>query len=914
MNVVTYSRAALLLLIIFPLTVVAKQSNNTELAIAFNKFKLNNGLTVVVHEDHKAPIVSVSVWYHVGSKDERPGKTGFAHLFEHLMFNGTEHYNDEYFGPLEKAGATGMNGTTNEDRTNYYQTVPSSALDLALWMESDRMGHMIGAITQARLDEQRGVVQNEKRQRENQPYGLAWSTVGENTFPEGHPYSWSVIGSMDDLNAATLNDVHQWFKNYYGAANATLVLAGDITLETAKQKAEYYFGHIPGGEPLLRQKSWIAKRSGTHRSVMHDQVPHARLIKVWNTAEIGSFDAEMLDVLTSILAGGKNSRLYKRLVHEDQIATSVQAFYYGREIAGQVWVMADAKKDIPLATLETAIDEELEKLLQKGPSKKELARVKTSTYAGMVHALETVAGKAQFLANGQVYFNQPDAYLKQLKIIENANAKGIKEIGKRWLSDGSYVLEILPFPQHIAGKPQANREQLPKLGKPPAFTLPEIKHFTLKNGLKVMLAERHQVPIVEFEMQFDAGYAADQHHTLGTAYFTMAMLKEATKSRSTFEISEAEEMLGASISTGSTLDTSNVGLSSLKKNLTPSLELYADIILHPAFTEDDINRIKPLILASIDKEKSKPLSMALRTLPPLLYGPDHAYGIPFTGKGTNQSVATIAKKELENFHQTWFRPDNATLIIVGDTTEKEITPLLEKTFSGWKKPADKLPAKQLNTVKLKEKPEFYLIDQPGAIQGTLIAGHIAPAGNVENDIAIDVANTIFGGSFTSRLNLNLREDKHWSYGAGSVLSAAKGQRPFFTYTSVQIDKTADAIAEILKEFDLYLTDKPATKDELNKVKANKTLKLPGQYETLTALANGLSSLARFNRPDDYLMTWGDKVKALELSEIRKTAKDVFHPDKLTWIIVGDRKLIEPQLKKLKLKSIQFLDRDGQATQ
>ena len=913
MNFRSYFRLATILLLLLPITALAK-TNITELAIPFHKFKLNNGLTVVVHEDRKAPIVSVSVWYHVGSKDETPGKTGFAHLFEHLMFNGTENYNDEYFGPLEKAGATGMNGTTSSDRTNYYQTVPTSALDLVLWMESDRMGHMIGAITQERLDEQRGVVQNEKRQRENQPYGMTWSTVGENTFPKGHPYSWPVIGSMEDLNAATLEDVHLWFKNYYGASNATLVLAGDIDLETAKQKAEYYFGHIPVGKPLAKQKSWVEKLSGTHRQVMYDQVPQARFIKVWNTAELGTYDGEILDIFSSIFGGGKNSRLFKRLVHQDQIATSVETFYWGREIAGQFWIMADAKKDVPLKKIETAINEELEKFIKKGPDKKELARVKTSSYAGMVHGLETVASKAQLLANGQVYFDKPDAYLDQLEILENASKKSLKEVAERWLKDGSYILEVLPFPQHHSGKPLADRSKLPELDQAPGFTLPKIEHFTLKNGLKVMLAERHQVPIVEFEMQFDAGFSADQFHTLGTAYFTSIMLKEATMSRSTFDISEEEEMLGASIAVGSSLDTTSIGLSALKKNLEPSLELYADIILNPAFDSGDLNRIKPRILAAIEKEKSSPMSMALRTLPPLIYGNDHAYGIPFTGKGTVESITSINKTNLQNFHNTWIRPNNATLIIAGNTNKKSITPLLEKVFGDWKASDNKTPVKELKAVPLKDKAEFYLIDKPGAIQSTIIAGHIAPSSTSKNNIAINVMNTIFGGSFTSRLNMNLREDKHWSYGAGSVLPDANGQRPFFTYTAVQIDKTAATIKEIQKEFDLYLSNKPASENELEKVKSNKTLKLPGLYETISALKNGMSSLVRFKRPDDYLLTWGDKVRALKIEEVRAAASDVYHPDKLTWVIIGDRQVVEPQLKKIKLKNLKFLDRDGQIIQ
>ncbi len=346
---------------------VAPAQGPAKIDIPYQKFVLKNGLTLLVHEDHKAPIVAVNVWYHVGSKNEKLGKTGFAHLFEHLMFNGSENFNDDYFKVLEKLGATDLNGTTNNDRTNYFQNVPTSALDVVLWMESDRMGHLLGAISQAKLDEQRGVVQNEKRQGENQPYGRVYITISENTYPKGHPYSWSVIGSMEDLSAASLDDVREWFKGYYGPANAVLVLAGDIDPETARQKVERYFGDIPSGPPITKQQTWVAKRTGVHRQVMQDRVPQARIYKVWNTPEWGSAENDYLDLVTDVLAQGKTSRLYKRLVYDDQIATNVQAFIDPKEIGGQVILMAQVRPGVELAKVEKAMDEELDAIPARRP-------------------------------------------------------------------------------------------------------------------------------------------------------------------------------------------------------------------------------------------------------------------------------------------------------------------------------------------------------------------------------------------------------------------------------------------------------------------------------------------------------------------------------------------------------------------
>ena len=879
----------------------------------FEKFTLSNGLTVIIHEDHKAPIIAVSIWYHVGSKDEQLGKTGFAHLFEHLMFNGSENFNDEFFIPLEKAGATDMNGTTNNDRTNYFQTIPTSALDLTLWMESDRMGHLLGAITQDKLDEQRGVVKNEKRQGENQPYGKVWQTVAKNTFPTGHPYSWSVIGSMEDLNNASLEDVHQWFTEYYGAANALVVLSGDIDLATAKQKVQHYFGDIAPGKPLAKQKSWIAKRSGSHRQVMYDQVPRSRIYKVWNVPGITHPEADQLDLTTSLLASGKNSRLYKRLVYDEQIATSVSAFYYGREIAGQVWISADAKPGVELATLEAAIDDELARFIAKGPTQKELDRVKTGIFSDSVRVLEKVGGyggKSEQLAYGEVYFNKPDVLIDSLDSIRRVKRKTLREVSKTWLSDGEYVLAVKPFDKYSRSPNHADRSEIPAMGPSPQFVLPKFQRTQLSNGLNILLAERHHLPTVEFEMQFDGGFAADQFGKLGSASLTLSMLKEGTQKLSALEISNQAELLGAHVSTHSSLDTSSISLSALKTKLDPSLSLYADIILNPKFSEEDLERKRQLRLAAIASEQARPISMALRLLPPLIYGSDHAYGIPFTGSGTTDSVKSINQADLKHFHSQWIRPDNATLIITGDTTLAEIIPKLEQRFGNWQPPQKPILQKNLAIVPLQKQSQVYLIDQPGALQATLIAGHIAPSSQVENNIAIQLMNTIIGGSFTSRLNLNLREDKHWSYGAGSVVSGAFAQRPFFTYAAVQIDKTAESIQEILKEFNRYLGDSPATQEELEKVVASKTLKLPGQYETNSALLGGLSGITRFHRPDDYINTYSEKLSAIELNTIHQATQQVLHPNQFIWVIIGDLEKIQTPISKLGLGEIIVLDKEG----
>ncbi len=879
-----------------------------DIEIPYSKFVLDNGLTVIVHEDHKAPIVAVNVWYHVGSKNERPGRTGFAHLFEHLMFNGSENYNDDYFQPLERVGATDLNGTTSEDRTNYFQNVPTPALDVALWMESDRMGHLKGAIDQGKLDEQRGVVQNEKRQYENQPYGMAWELMTPATYPASHPYSWTVIGSMEDLDAASLEDVHGWFDTYYGPSNAVVVLAGDIDVETARAKAEKFFGDIPPGPPLAKFETWVAKRQEDRRQVTHDRVPQARIYKQWNVAPWGTPDAAHLELLRSILADGKSSRFYKRLVYEDQIATSVDVYYDDREIGGQFLIIATAKPDVELSLVERALDEELERLIEGGVEADELLRAKTEYIASFIRGIERIGGfggKSDVLAKNEVLAGDPGFYKVTLERVRAATASDLQKSAATWLTSGQYALEVRPFPRFKAKPDGAARSELPAMGDAATTKFPKIERATLSSGVELVVAEWHSVPVVLFDLIFDAGYAADKDGAAGTAKLAMNMLDEGTANRSALEISDELARLGAELSSGSNLDQSFVSLSALKDNLEPSLDLLADVVISPAFPQNELERLKKQQLAGIEQEKARPVTMALRVFPVLLYGEDHPYGIPYTGSGYPGTVSSLTRDDLVAFKGTWLRPGNAKLVVVGDTTLEEIRPRIEKVFKDW--PDAPVAGKDIAPAPPLKKSKLYLIDRPGALQSLIIAGHTALPKSDERDIALSMMNHVLGASFTSRINMNLREDKHWSYGARSVILDSQGDRPFFVYGSVQSDKTAESVSEILLEIRGVLGPKPVTQDELTKVRKNKVLELPGRWETMSAVGDSISEIIRFGLPDDYYETYPGQIEAQTLGDLSAGAAAMLRPDNMIWVVVGDVEKIKPSLEALELGEVEVIE-------
>jgi zinc protease len=886
--------------------------------IPYTRFVLKNGLTVLVHEDHKAPVVAVNTWYHVGSKDEQPGKTGFAHLFEHLMFSGSANFNKTFLSALEGVGARDLNGTTNKDRTNYFETVPTSMLDYVLFAESDRMGHLLGVLDQKKLDLQRGVVQNEKRQRENQPYGRVEQIITANTYPPGHPYSWTVIGSMADLDAASMGDVTGWFQNRYGPNNVVLVLAGDITAAQAREKVEKYYGDIPPGPPQEHQVAWVAKRGGTHRASVQDRVPQARIYRIWNVPGADTPEEPLLDLAAQVLGGDKTSRLYQRLVVHDQLATGVGAGNESSEIAGQFAFNLTARPGADVARMEGAADEELQALMKSGPRPDELALAKTAILAQFARAVERVGGfggKSDLLARCTTFTGNPDCYKTYLQRIRAATPATVRRAMHDWLDDGDFVLRVDPFPPALAASPVTlDRSKGPVAGHPEDLHLPPMQTATLSNGLKVVLAERHGAPVINLSLMVDSGYASDSHTTAGLASFALRMLEEGTqngkRTRTALAISQELEALGASFGTTINLDGGFVNMNVLRPTLPRALGLYADLVLHPAFPQPDFERLQRTRLAGIQREKTVPHQMALRVLPPLLYGSAHPYALPLTGTGTEEAVGRMTRADLVRYHDTWFKPNNATLLVVGDTTLAALVPLLEEAFGGWRPGA--VPHKDVSAVPQPAGTSVYLIDRPGALQSEIIGAQLAPPRNAPEAVELNLLNDVLGGTFSSRLNMNLREDKHWSYGVSSGLVPAIGQRIFYSASPVQTDKTADALRELAREYADIAGGRPVSSQELKDAQASETLGLPGSFETVAQLSSAYATILQYGLPADYYNAYTARALAATPSGIAALARRVVLPRQPVWIVVGDMAKIEAPVRALGLGEVRRIDADGNA--
>jgi predicted Zn-dependent peptidase len=919
-----------------PAPLMAKPAQVAKVDIPFEEFTLPNGLRVVVHTDRKAPIVAVNIWYHVGSKDEPAGRTGFAHLFEHLMFQGSENHDGEYFEPFKQVGVTGQNGTTNTDRTNYFENVPTTALDMALWMESDRMGHLLGAIDQAALDEQRGVVQNEKRQGENQPYGQVWEKINRALYPEGHPYHHSVIGSMNDLNAASLEDVKNWFRTWYGPNNAVLVLAGDIDVATAKEKVARYFGDIPAGPSMAQPKVDVAKREKSTRETMTDKVPQARVYRAWNVAQAGTPDIDQLQLFAQVLGGAKSSRLDQRLLHQDKLVDNISAGAYTSQLGSNFVIMATVKQGVDPAKVEAIIDEEVRRLVADGPTADELSRGKTAFRAGFIRGIERIGGfggKADALAECTVFEGDPGCFRRSLATIDAASAADVRAAGAKWLGVGDHTLVVEPgarvaLPELPSATPkpftvpavdpkftttaaQVDRSTgVPQTKSFPELKFPQLHRATLKNGTQVILAERHDIPVVQFSYEFPGGFTADQGRKSGTANFTMDLMGEGAGKLGALPFADAADALGANLGASASLDSASVYLSALKENLAPSLALYADMLRAPRFDQSEIDRVKATWIAGIQQEKVNPSAAAMRVLPPLLYGAGHPYAIPFTGSGNEADIQSLTREDLVDFHRDALRPEQGTLIVVGDTTLKEIVPLLERQFGDWKSTGPAPQLKPLVDVARPAKARVYLIDQPGAVQANLYAGQVVPSTMDPGATRFDIANGVLGGDFTSRLNMNLREEKHWSYGARTMASSTLGQRPWMGMAPVQIDKTADAMKEMQKEIADFASGAEAvTPAEVTRIRNIQNLSLPGAYETANAVMGTISGIVRYQRPDDYVFKRKAEIEAMTPAQVQQAAATL-DPKTLTWVVVGDLKQTEAPVRALNLGEVVVIDADG----
>ncbi len=907
--------------------------------IPYRQFTLDNGLRVIVHEDRKAPVVAVSVWYRVGSKHEPKGKTGFAHLFEHLMFNGSENAPGDFFKPLQQVGATDFNGTTSMDRTNYFETVPTGALDLALFLESDRMGHLLGAVTQEKLDNQRGVVQNEKRQGDNQPYGLLRYEIFENLFPTGHPYHHSTIGSMADLNSASLADVKKWFTDNYGPNNAVLVLAGDIDAATAKAKVTEWFGDIPRGPEVEAPQTSVPTLPAPLAKEVHDLIPTTRIYRMWTIPGLNDSEAVPLQMAMAVLGGLSSSRLDNALVRKDPVAVSVAAFAQPFEDAGILLVQADVKPGVDPAHLAKRLDEEIAKFVATGPTADELQRAAASYLGGAIAGLESVGGfggKAVALAEGALYSNNPAYYKVELERLAKATPEQVQAVAQKWLSRPAFSLTYTPGERTEGGETRggavtagkavaavqpdgywnaalgdvgpdtgvgaatsiADRSQLPAVTDLQALDFPDIEHATLNNGIEVVFAHRSAVPTVNVAVSFDAGYAADPHNALGTQSLMLSLMDEGTTSLDSIAFAEAKERLGAQIDGSANADETIFSLFALTPNLRPSLTLLADYIRNPAFDAKELERVRAQQLNRLKAELNNPSALAARTLLPVLYGPAHPYGIPPSGLGNADAVAAATRDQLAAFHANWIRPDNARIFVVGDTTLAEVTKLLNASLGNWKAPATPKPTKDFGVAIPAPEPRIILIDRPKSPQSVIVAGKVLDAQGTDDLEVLRAANEIFGGSFLSRINMNLRETKGWSYGVRSQISNEKNRLAMYVTAPVQADRTADSIKELQQELTAFLGEKGVTAEELERTVNGNIRELPGRFETSGDVLGGMRAIVKFDRPDNYYETLAATYEAMTAPELDAAAQRAFSVGDLVYVVVGDASVVKPQLDAL----------------
>ena len=903
--------------------------------IPHEKFTLDNGLTVLVHEDRKAPIVAVSIWYGVGSKNEPKGKTGYAHLFEHIMFNGSENAPGDYFEYTKKIGATDLNGTTWLDRTNYFQTVPTTALESALFLESDRMGFLLNAVTKEKLDNQIGVVSNEKRQGDNQPFGLVSYKQSGTLFPVGHPYHHSTIGSLEDLSAASLDDMKNWFIDHYGPNNAILVLAGDINAVQAKPLVEKWFGSIKRGKQVAPVNAPVPTLEKDIKIVMKDKVPTTRIYRNWVVPGLADPDANALFIAMSALGGLSSSRLDNILVRQEQSAVGVSAYLIPFVHASLVNIQADVKPGGDADAVAKRLDEILADYIKTGPTAEEVQRVATSYIAQQIDGLEQVGGfggKAVALAEGELYVGDSSFYKKELERLASAKPEAVKAAMQKWLTRPVLEIRVEPgereaYKEVAAGSgsrtgtltapafyapPGADdvsvsapisfqdRSKFPEPTSTPALDFPTVEETTLSNGIKVFFARRAAVPTVRVAVSFNAGYAADPADKRGIASMMSTMLMEGTTSLTSTKIAETEEKLGADVNVGSSLDRTVASLRAVKPNLGLSLDLLADVIKNPAFATNELERVRVQQLTRIKSENSQPQGIAVRRLPPLLYGPAHPYGGPQTGSGYAETVATISRTDVANFHQAWMHPSKAEIFVVGDTSLKEIKPMLEQRFGKWTPAAAPAPAKNFGVALPAPEAKIWLIDRPNSPQSLVLAGLVLDAKGSDDLLTLRAANEIFGGDFLSRINMDLRETKGWSYGVRSQINGAEDRVPFYMFAPVQTNQTGPSVKVLIDQLKDFNGAKPVTAAELEKTIKGNVLKLPGNYEQSSAVLGQMQADRLNKRPFNYAETLAGRYNALTAAALNDAMRVKVDPSKITWLIGGDAAKVKPQLEALGL--------------
>ena len=902
--------------------------NSTVPKLEYEKYRLANGLEVIMLEDHRLPLVAVNIWYHVGPANERPGLTGFAHLFEHMMFEGSQFVGEKaHFQFLEAAGASEINGTTDFDRTNYFETLPSNQIELALWLESDRMGFLLDKLDEKKLQNQRDVVRNERRQSvEGSPYGLVQEELFHLLYPKNHPYYASVIGSHADIEAARLSDVREFFRLYYAPNNASLAIVGDIDKTKVKALVEKYFGPLPSGPPVPKVAVTTPPITSERRAVVTDQVELPRLYMAWITDPVLSQGDAECDLIAKILGGGKSSRLYKKLVYEKRIAQDVTAYQYSLALGSLFSIESTAKPDIKIEELEKAIDEELHLLRTQGPTDTELEGARNTIESSVIRGLETLGGfggVADRLNQYNHYLGDPGYLEKDLGRYSKVTTESLRQKAESVLRTQARVVvygipgnkviddaaKSAPPAKSIAVEslPASNqdwRKSPPAPGPASQLTLPIPVTFKLSNGLSVYLIEQHSLPIVSANVIVLSGGERNPANRPGLASFAAEMLDEGTQKRSALQIAMDADRLGTSLYTGSSMDLSYVTFRSLKKNADGAFELMSDVLLNPAFPAEEIERIRHDRLTEILQQKDNPNITAAKVFSNVIYGQNHPYG--YTDLGTEESNKALTREDLHRFWNAGYAPGNSALVLAGDITKAEARALAEKHLGKWSgasSGSEPLATPQSSSRKV------VLVEKTDSPQSAIRIGHVGVARSSPDYVPIDVMNTELGGLFSSRINLNLREKHGYTYGASSIFAFRRAAGPFIVGTSVHVEYTAASITELFREIERMRSEE-ITPEELATAKDSISRSLPGLFETTPQAASSIGQLFVYDLPLDYYRTLPEHIDSVTAADVRQMAQKYLKPDEMAVVVVGELKKIQSQIENLKLGPVEIRDENG----
>ncbi len=870
------------------------------LVIDHEKFTLPNGLEVVVHEDHSLPMVAVNVWYHVGSKDEEPRRTGFAHLFEHVMFEGSKHHDASFFEPLQKVGAN-LNGSTTPDRTNYWETLPSNYLELALWLESDRMGFLLDALDQSRFDIQRDVVKNERRQSyENRPYGMVPLLLQPALFPAPHPYSWPTIGSPEDLDSASLDDIKEFFRRFYSPSNASVAIAGDVAKDEALRLVERYFSDLPPGPAINRVGRMDSRLTGEVSLTTTDRVQLPRLHMVWPSRPLFDDDEAPLDLLAAVLADGKTSRLYRTLVYETQIARDVYAGHYSQEISGEFFIQITANPGHGLEEIQSVLDSELDGIRREPPTETELTRAVNRIQAQHVRQLERAGGfggRADQLNHYNVFAGDPSLINSVMDRYTAVTSDDISRVAASVLGDDHVRISVLPEATLTSSTPSLDRSTMPRAAAPARFKPPVPRRERLSNGLGVLIMEQPSLPMVSLGLTVAAGAVTDPRQMPGLASMTASLLPEGTTSRSSQQVAEEMEFLGSRLQSDTGRQHAFVSAETLSAHWPKALEIIADVLRNPTFPPEEVERIRKQRLTDLNRVSDDPALIASRASRALIFGPDSKYGHPANGRV--ESVESMTEADLKFHLRARYSPSSATLIAVGRIDVDELMSRAEELFGDWASDgaapgldaADGLAPDVAETT-------LFLADKPGAAQSVIRAGHLTIPRLDPEYHRMDLLNDVFGGQFSARLNMNLREDKGYSYGYTSIIDWQLDGSALLAGGAVQTAVTKEAVVETLKEFAEIRGSRPVTDDEFRAAKDGLLRGFPSLFETQGQIAGQLARLVAFGLPDDYYSGYLDRVDAVSLEDVRRAAGERIDDGRLSVLVVGDMKVVEPGLREL----------------